>query len=130
MAQTIAPETFPQILRKIAWDALPCGEVEPLLPSLGLTPASPEGAEFEHRDSHARVERLLPLENHLAVYSALTARVTAAHALKLNVGEAPDPEIMGLVLAQFAESHHIGASIVIAQLLENGVITINKEALK
>jgi hypothetical protein len=130
MAKTISPEKYPSLLRKIAWDVLPCGQVQPLLLALGQTPSSDDGAEVEHRASHARVDALAPLEDHIATYSALTARVTAAQALMLAVGEIPDPQIHGLVLAQFAESAHIGASIALAQLLDEGIISINLEKLK
>lgn len=129
MAQALTQENHPFILRKLAWDVLPCQEVQSALPVLGLTPASPEGAEIEHRASHDRVEALAPLEQHIMVYSALCAKVSAAHALKLTLDDTTDPQILNLVLAQFAESHHIGASVVLAQLLEQGVISINLDKL-
>jgi hypothetical protein len=128
--KTIPREQYPVLLRKVAWDVLPCNEVQTMLPALTLHPSSAEGAEVEHHDSHQRIGRLAPLEDHIAVYSAMAARVAAASALHLNVGEAPDPNIHGLVLTQFAETGHIAASVTLAHLLEEGIISINLEKLQ
>lgn len=129
MSKTIDPMTYPQRLRKVAWDVLPCTEVESLLPYLDLAPSSPESEEMDHHDSHERIKRLIPLENYIAVYAALSSRVMAAAALRMNDGVPPDPQILGLVLQQFAETAHVGASVVLAQLLDDGVISINEEQL-
>lgn len=127
--KTIPREQYPMLLRKVAWDVLPCREVQGMLPALTLHPSSPEGAEVEHQDSHKRIGALAPLEDHISVYSAFAARVAAASAIQLNVGET-DPNIHALVVQQFAETGHIAASVVVAHLLEEGIISINLDKLQ
>ena len=59
----------PVLTRQLAWDCLPCAEVEGVLCKLGMTPGSPQGIEIEHGNSHARI----PMP-------ATTAAVSAANS--------------------------------------------------
>ena len=123
----VPTETYPLLLRKFAWDVLPCTEVQKFMPIMGLVPASEEGAEIEHRESHKRLGLQEPLQEQIHVYSAMSARVQAAIALRLDAGPEPD-EIQTFVVKQFAETIHVGASVIIANLLDQGYLQLGPKA--
>lgn len=123
-----AEEPYAFLLRKVAWDVLPCEEAKDYLRVLGLVPASYEGAEVEHQDSHVRMALQEPLRERIAVFSELSAKVLAALALKLT--EDPEPgELVELVITQFTQTIQVGASVIIANLLEQGQLQLGPAAL-
>ena len=118
-----SPDDYLMLLRRLTWDALPCGEQRKFMAPLGLVPTSDEGADMEHADSHKRLKLQEPLQDQLRPYSRMSAKVLAAHALKLDLS--PEPaELMNLVISQFAETIHLGASVIIANLLDQGYLQL------
>lgn len=114
---------YPVLLRKFAWDVLPCTAVQKFMPVMDLIPASEEGAHIEHKESHDRLALQQPLQEQLTVYSAMAAKVIASMALRLDVGPEP-PEVVSMVTGQFNETIHIGVSVILANLLDQGYLQL------
>ncbi len=125
--QVIARDKFPLMLRKYAWDIIPCDAVSAFLPVVGLIPSSAEGAQVEHADSHQRLDKQLPVQPLIAIHAAFAARVTAAFALRMDINEYEDGLVEG-VTKQFAETIHVGATTMIAQLIEDGYLQLGPKA--
>lgn len=119
----VPTELYPLMLRKYTWDLLPCNSVQRFMPILGLVPASEEGAEIEHKESHKRIALQEPLQDKLQVYSAMTATVLAALALALDRGPEP-PNIVQMVTSQFTQTIHVGSSAIIANLIDQGYLQL------
>lgn len=129
MVAAIPTELYTQLQRKIAWDSLPCDEVRRYMPVLDLVPPSPEGEEIEHQESHRRLGLQQPLQTHLAVTSVMAARALAALALRLPDG--PEPaEIVTMVNTQFAQTIHVGVSVIVANLLDEGYLQLGPKAME
>lgn len=117
----------PMLMRRLAWDSLPCGEVEPLLALLGLTPTSPDGLEVEHQQSHVRVASVMPLEQVLVKASdALGTIVSMAMTENKGVTDAVDMERFA---EQNAEVVLASARAIIATLFYENILTYTPEAI-
>lgn len=110
----------PMLLRRFAWDTMPCSEVADLLPALGLTHGTDEGMNLDHADSHHRMSHAFPLEGYLQRFSEVLGVVFAtAMAQKAGVDLGEDSVKFA---EQNAEVIRCGARAIIAQFLETGVL--------
>ena len=111
----------PVLLRRFAWDIMPCSEVNDLLPALGLTHGTDEGMHIDHAESHHRMAQVFPLEMYLQRFAEVMGVVTAT-AMHSRVANAQEVDTV-----QFAEQNaevilH-SARAIIAQFVANGVLT-------
>ena len=120
---------LPHRLRKVAWDIIPCGAVQTYMPVLDQVPSSDEGAELEHKQAHKRMGAATPFFDHVSVYSALTARVLIALALRLHANEA-EPGIVAYATGQYAEVIEYAATAIIAEMLADGILAPGPNADK
>lgn len=112
----------PMLLRRFAWDTMPCDQVRELLTLLGLTHGTDEGMSLDHADSHHRVARVFPLEPYLQRFAEVLGVVTATALLK-QAG-ITDPSVDTVKFAeQNAEVVLHSARAIIAQFVESGVLT-------
>jgi hypothetical protein len=113
----------PQTLTKrLAWDIVPCSEVEALLPLMGLSPDSAEVSEMEHEASHDRIEQLTPLKEMLALLIPLVSGITAS-AMLVNSGNSVDEETAAVLQRHHSVVVRAGVVAVLANLLDMGIIT-------
>jgi hypothetical protein len=111
----------PMLLRRFAWDTMPCKEVADLLTALGLTHGTDEGMGLDHADSHHRMAQVFPLEPYLQRFAEVLGVVTATAMLK-QAG-ITDPDVDSVKFAeQNAEIALHCARAIIAQFVEQGVL--------
>ena len=89
MTAAIPGDMYPTLLRKFAWDLLPCNRVQKFMPILNVVPASAEGAEIEHVESHKRIALQDGLQDVIPVFAAMSGQVLAALALGLDLSRSP-----------------------------------------
>lgn len=119
---------YASLLRRVAWDSLPCDSVVAYLPILDLIPSSAEGAAVEHRNSHKRLTLQEPLTEQIAILTAMSGAVLAALALAL--AESPEPmEIVATVTRQFSQTIQVGTAVTIANLIEDGYLNLGPKAM-
>lgn len=70
-------DVTPLLLRRMAWDTMPCLEVPDLLTALGLTHGSDESMDTDHAESHHRLAMVFPLEGCLQRFSEVLGVVLA-----------------------------------------------------
>ena len=120
----------PVLTRQLAWDCLPCAEVEGVLCKLGMTPGSPQGIEIEHGNSHARILTVMPMEAILQQLSSVLGSVISV-AMTEHRGITDEMQ-EGDGMAQFAEQNAevalASSRAVLAQLFEEGIIMYTPEA--
>lgn len=114
------------VKRQIAWDILPCDEVAPMLPLLGLTPGSAEGHEFEHQLSHRRLERLLPILNAVDVTTDLVAEILTKVTLDDQDPDWGDVFDSGPDVDHYKNLVHYSVLGVLAHLVDSGLVTITE----
>jgi hypothetical protein len=113
----------PQMLTKrLAWDIVPCAEVEALLPLMGLTPDSPDVSEMEHKASHERIDQLAPLREMLALLIPLVSGITAS-AMLVNSGNSADEETAAVLQRHHSVVVRAGVVAILANLLDMGIIS-------
>jgi hypothetical protein len=114
-----AAQTF--LLRRFVWDITPCPDVNDLLTALGLTHGSEEGQAIDHRDSHARLGQVYPLELILQVYSGIMSRVvTTAMSEAAGITEDVDMEAFAVQECNVILS---ATRAIIAQLMDVKLLT-------
>ncbi|MFE4681565.1 hypothetical protein ACFRNJ_12105 [Streptomyces sp. NPDC056721] len=112
----------PQMLTKrLAWDIVPCGEVEGLIPLMGLTPDSKDVSDMEHAASHDRIDALTPLKEMLALLIPIVSGITAS-AMLVNSGKSVDEETAALLQRHHSVVVRAGVVAVLANLLDMGII--------
>lgn len=78
-------------LRQMAWDAMPCSEVEHVIRDMGMLPASKEVSDKEHKASHDRIEKLLgPIFPYIQMASENLTKIHIAAALHGHNHEIPE----------------------------------------
>uniref|UniRef100_A0AAU3I5R7 Uncharacterized protein n=1 Tax=Streptomyces sp. NBC_01393 TaxID=2903851 RepID=A0AAU3I5R7_9ACTN len=113
----------PQMLTKrMAWDIVPCTEVEALLPLMGLTPDSKDVSDMEHSASHARIDALAPLKEMLALLIPIVSGITAS-AMLVNSGKSVDEETAAILQRHHSVVVRAGVVAVLANLLDMGIIS-------
>jgi hypothetical protein len=113
----------PQMLTKrLAWDIVPCSEVERLIPLMGLTPDSPDVSDMEHRASHDRIDALEPMREMLALLIPIVSGVTAS-AMLVNSGNPVDEETAAVLQRHHSVVVRAGVVAILANLLDMGIIS-------
>jgi hypothetical protein len=125
---SLPTEMYAVQLRKFALDILPCPDVPAFMSVIGLIPGSEEGSEIEHAESHKRCAFYAPLQDLLLPYSVMAARVLAAQALALDKSPEP-PEVVAIVTQQFGQTIHVGTSVIIANLIDQGYLQFGPKTL-
>lgn len=122
-------DALPLLIRRIAWDIIPCDEVEDLFPKLGLTPASEEVFEMEHTESHRRVDLCEPLINYIEVFAEVTNQIIKAYILRDTEEDESgiSTAYLDLLVKQNLSVMRRGIYATLAQLLDTGVITYTGE---
>jgi hypothetical protein len=109
------------LLRRFAWDTMPCPLVNDLLTKLGLTHGSEEGQEVDHRESHQRLAAVWPLEQFFRRFSEVLGVVAATAML-----QAKGIELEGDQSVQFANQNAsvilASARAMVAQLMYSGLL--------
>lgn len=110
------------LVRRSAWDTMPCPLVPELLTALGLTHGTPESMDTDHRESHQRMAAVLPLEGQIQGYAHVLGTVlTKAMAIVQGVdlcGEHEDG-----FARQNTELIAAATRAVLAQLMATGIIS-------
>ncbi|RZU35965.1 hypothetical protein EV284_3448 [Streptomyces sp. BK022] len=113
----------PQMLTKrLAWDIVPCSEVERLIPLMGLTPDSPDVSDMEHKASHDRIDALAPLKEMLALFIPIVSGITAS-AMLVNSGNSVDEETAAVLQRHHSVVVRAGIVAILANLLDMGIIS-------
>lgn len=110
----------PMLLRRFAWDTMPCNEVADLLPALGLTCGTDEGTHYDHADSHHRMSHVLPLEPYFTRFAEILG-VVFATAMAQTAGVDLGEDSVKFA-EQNAEVVRAGARAIVAQFIETGVL--------
>jgi hypothetical protein len=109
------------LARKLLWDIVPCHQAASMLPLMNLMPDSPDVEEMEHRASHDRLDRLLPIEPIIQMLVPLASGVTSS-AMLVNSGKDVDAETVSVI----REYHHrviqAGTTAILANLMDMGII--------
>lgn len=112
------------LLRRFAWDSMPCNLVEALLPHLGLTIGTPEGLDHEHAESHHRMAAVFPYEHLLRDYAMILSTVLSTAITEAQgVADAMSPADQIGFVRQNAELILSGSRSVLAQLFFSGLAT-------
>lgn len=110
----------PVLLRKMAWDTMPCPEVPDLLTALALTHGTDEGMHLDHVESHRRLAAVFPLEGFLQRFSEVLG-VVVATAMTERAGVDLGEESV-LFAEQNAEVILAGTRAIIGQFVDTGVL--------
>lgn len=113
------------IRRRLIWDVIPCDMATEYIERLGLNPGTEEGNDLEHRDSHVRLNKLIPIEQVLRVTIALAGDVIARAILDTAGIEGPVKENPDYL--QYQRVLNAGVIAVMANLLDFGAIEIGEE---
>lgn len=117
------------LLRRFAWDIMPCPEVNDLLTALGLTHGSDEGQELDHRESHRRLGMVFPLEKILRPYAQVMGTVVSV--AMLDSAGLDDEDVDSAAFAeQNAEVVLSATRAVLAQLMATDLISYGSNAYK
>ncbi|WP_157407273.1 hypothetical protein [Actinomadura atramentaria] len=106
------------ITRQLAWDTLPCDQVERVLASIGLVPPGPEVSEAEHYASHQRLAATAPVEPVIARYAPQLARLIVTASLVEGVET--EPEVAEALVAQYAALIAATTKTIVAHLIDEG----------
>lgn len=119
-------DVSPLIKRRMVWDVLPCTEAAGFISRVGLVPGSDGGDEMEHRQSHSRINQLLPIVRAVDDFSRLAGEV-AGRAILENQGIEIDSQSEGEI-NKYTTAVMASCRTVIANLIENGVLHIGGHA--
>lgn len=112
------------VKRRMVWDATPCSSAREMIRKVGLVPSSEAGYRVEHRASHVRINRLIPIEDELILYSGCAGEILGRAILEnqgIEVGEGlSDPD-----LQHYIKVVHAGVVAVLANLVDEGIVSLN-----
>lgn len=114
-------DTRSSLVKRMAWDTLPCTEVREMLPLLGLTPASEDVEQAEHEASHARLDVLMPIQ-HAVLYLAGIEGEVMARAMLYTHGEATSGEVADAAVESATNLIAAGCLAVMSSLFDMGLI--------
>jgi hypothetical protein len=109
------------LLRRFAWDTMPCPEVADLLTALGLTHGTDEGMHLDHAESHHRMAQAFPLEPYLQRFAEILGVVVSTAMTRKAGVELGEDSVK--FAEQNAEVVLHSARAIIAQFIETGVLT-------
>lgn len=120
----------PLLRRTFAWDVLPCEYVGQFFPCLDLVPGSTEGHQAEHEAKHDRLNKLAPIKNYLEVYSILASEIITKVMIRYDIEENRElvdrTGALKLLQEQNADIIRTALFSSVAQMLDNGVVTLGK----
>lgn len=125
MSETVEPaiDLMPVIRRKLVWDILPCPTQGAELVKYDLIPGSVEGDEVEHRQSHTRLNRLIPIDKTVKLLSAMAGEIVGRCILE-SQGVDVDDALGEAQIAQFAKVATASTIAVLANLVDQEIISI------
>lgn len=114
----------PAIFRGMLRDVVACSDYDEVCQLLGLVPAGPDVDEIEHYQSHARIEKFMPVAEEALSHADVAARVL--HRLT-RMGEcAENGDERSLAMFHFVT--RTACTAVIAHLLQKGILEIGGES--
>ena len=112
----------PVLTRRFVWDIMPCDQVADVLKLLGLPPSgSDEGTNVDHMESHARLARVGPLEEHLQAFAPVLGVITAKSMAAASGATLTDEQEQAFA-EQHAEVVLHSSRAIIANLMSAGII--------
>lgn len=128
-------DIMPVMRQRLAWDIVPCEDIEKLWAKLDLVPPGEEVAEAEHQESHRRMITVAPLITWAEVYIALTtdiiSRVMIAHLeerIKGGQQEQLPEQALEIMTAQNQEVVRGAVYPILAHMLEMQLIEFGPKA--
>ena len=113
----------PLLVRQFAWDLFPREWMPNVWSLLDLVPEGPDGQEREFTESETRIAETEPMVAHIEVYSAIVAFIMSQSDLSHE--EEVTPEQEKAKMEKYQELISCGASVIIAKLIDDGMITVN-----
>lgn len=110
----------PLIRRQLVWDLLPCAQAADSMSGLGLTPASKDVDDMEHRTSHRRLNTLIPIIGAVRLYSDIAGDVLGRSILNAqgyDVDNDEDPKLQHYKHVVMASSEAVIANLIAANVL-------------
>ncbi|WP_157247832.1 hypothetical protein [Nonomuraea typhae] len=112
----------PLLKHRLVWDLVPSRKTEKVMRQLGMVPPSTDAAPEMYLESKRRLFRVAPLLKDVTALSTLSAEILIATILGDTAEEVP-AEIREALATQYGEVIRVGALVIIANLLDTGVIT-------
>lgn len=122
MVDVINPELL--IKRALAWDILPCAVAPNSMKGLGLLPGSDGGDDLEHYKSHIRLNRIVPINDIVKVYSGLAGEVIGRSILEHQGREIEDDD--DPKLKHYRDTVTACVQAVIANLIEAEILHMDE----
>lgn len=120
------------IQQRLAWDIVPCDEIDDMWQTLELIAPSEDVAEAAHAESHIRMTTVEPLASIGEIYITLTAdiisKVMARHWQEIH-GEHPSDEEQSVMRQQNAQVIQSAVFPIIAHLMETGMLQLGPTAV-
>jgi hypothetical protein len=126
-----ATDITPAIQQRLAWDIVPCEEVQDIWRYLDLIPPSEDVAEVAHAESHNRLDTLMPIAIVGEIYITLAAEIVSKVMLKHyedQHGEQPTDVEQSVMAAQNHEVIRGSVFPIIAHLMETGMLQLGPTA--
>ena len=109
----------PLLTRRLAWDMLPHTYTPLVLHRLGMVPASDEGEDLEHYDSHRRLDPLIEIEPQMQPILDIVTKVMCAAML---VDEDGSPHTLNEeVVGEIARASCVG---MLSHLVDNELVHV------
>lgn len=115
----------PVWVRRLLWDLIPHALVEEHIAHMGLLPASEDGHEMEHQESHKRLERLAPIAQILTETTRLAGGVLGRAILEEKGIQ--DTKVREDAMVAYTSAVHAGTVAVMSTLLDEGLIEITEK---
>jgi hypothetical protein len=113
----------PLLTRRLAWDMLPHCYTPLVLNRLGMVPASEEGEDLEHDDSHRRLDPLVNIEPQMRPILEIVTNILCAAML---VDEDDSPHTLNEeVVGEIARASCVG---MLAHLVNTEVVQVKDRA--
>lgn len=120
------PDLTAVLQRQLVLDLVPCGKGQQAINSIGMVPASTEGAEVEHIMSHARLDKIAPINGPIQVYSAMVAEIWTKLFLT-NQPEGMIPETFHGQIYEAQVSHiYQATAAILANMIDSGILSIGQ----
>ena len=111
-----------QLLKRFVWDVSPCQIAKQVVEHLGLTKASEEVEDMEHREAHVRLNGAGPIEPVVKAFSGFTAQVIQGAMIVEHGADSETEAEMQEHLLQVQAVVYQSAISIIAELLDIGLL--------
>lgn len=92
--------------------------------NLGLVPSSPDGISIEHKDSAKRINRVKVLAPALDALAVITSEAVSEYVIQqVESTDVPVDQLRSVLVPQNAQVIAVGAQAIIANLIEQGILT-------